>query len=172
MARPVFKWANQFEGLTEEILTSEMAELAKAGNAFFFAKLPTREVAQCTVLARAGFTVVDTSISFAWMGGGDDCPANVDVAAVRPERHAAVAEIAERCFRWSRFHLDPQLPAKLANLIKRRWVESYCQNRRGDALYIAMINGVVAGFLAVCVFIRYLFRVVLFFYFNSFVFNI
>lgn len=126
-----------------------MAELAKAGNAFFFAKLPTREVAQCVVLTRAGFTVVDTGISFAWMGGGDDCPANVDVAAVLPEQHAAVAEIAERCFHWSRFHLDPQLPAELANLIKRRWVESYCQSRRGDALYIAMINGAVTGFLAV-----------------------
>lgn len=149
MARPVFKLANRFEGLAEEKLAGEMAELAKEGNVFFYAKLPTCEVAYCMALARAGFTVVDTGISFAWAGGGEICPANINVAAVRPEQHDAVAEIAGRCFRWSRFHLDPQLPLELANLIKRRWVENYCRKQRGDAFYVGEIDGAIAGFLAV-----------------------
>lgn len=149
MSRPVFRWANRLEGLTEKKLPLEMAELAKSGKAFFFARLPSHEVAQCMTLGRVGFTVVDTGITFVWTGGSNVFTENVEVAAVRPEQHAAVAEIAGRCFHWSRFHLDPQLPAELANLIKCRWVESYCQNRRGDALYIGMINGAVAGFLAV-----------------------
>ncbi len=149
MARPVFKWTGQFGGTAEGRLSTEMTKLANGGDAFFFAKLPAYEVAQCMILARAGFAVVDTGISFAWAGGGESLSANVDVTVVRPEQHDAVAEIAERCFRWSRFHLDPQIPVALANLIKRRWVESYCRKQRGDILYVGEVGGSIAGFLAV-----------------------
>lgn len=136
--------------MLEGQLSAEMAKLANGGDAFFFAKLPTGNVAQSMILARVGFSVVDTGITFAWAGeDGGAPPAGVSVGLVRPEQHPAVADVAGRCFRWSRFHLDPQIPVELANLVKRRWIENYCLGRRGSALYAGEVDGATAGFLAV-----------------------
>lgn len=149
MGCQVFKWSSRVKGPGEEELACEMAELAQGGNAFFFAKLPTRDVVQCMALARAGFAVVDSAITLAWESGGGMIPADIKIAAIRPEQHDVVAEIAGSCFRWSRFHLDPHVPSELANLIKRKWIENYCKKVRGDALYVCEVDGGVAGFLAV-----------------------
>lgn len=149
MYRPVFKWVGQPQGTDDVSLEREMASLAKGGGAFFYAKLPTRNIAQCTVFERAGFGVVDTGVTFSWAGELQEKLADIDIGLAGAANHEAVAEIAERCFRWSRFHLDPHIPLELANLIKRRWIENYCQRRRGESLYVAQIDGNVAGFLAV-----------------------
>jgi dTDP-4-amino-4,6-dideoxy-D-galactose acyltransferase len=150
LERPVFKWTGQVTPAAEGQLSVEMAELAKRGDAFFFAKVPTTGVAQCIGLARAGFAVVDVSITFALAAEGGTRPPDVVVRAARSsEQHKAAADIAASCFRWSRFHLDPRIPVELANLIKRRWVENYCRGQRGEALYVGEIGGKVAGFLAV-----------------------
>lgn len=149
LARPVFKWTGQSEETAEGRLSAEMAELANGGDAFFFARVPTCDVSQCMLLARAGFSVVDAGVTFAWAGGGEAPSPDVSVGVARPEQHETVAEIAGRCFRWSRFHLDPRIPVELANLVKRRWVENYCRGQRGAALYVGEIGGAIAGFLAV-----------------------
>lgn len=150
LARPVFKWTGELGELREGRLSAEMAERAEGGDTFFFAKLPTSDVAQSMILARVGFSVVDTAITFNWAGEDrGTLPSGVAVGLARPEQHQAVADIATRCFRWSRFHLDPQIPTELANLVKRRWIESYCLGRRGSALYAAEVDGATVGFLAV-----------------------
>lgn len=148
LARPVFKLASP--QVSREPLSAEMAELSRQGDAFFYAKLPTSEVTTCMILSGAGFSVIDTGITFLWSGGKGAAPRmNISVGPVRPEQHHAVADIAARCFRWSRFHLDPRIPVKLANLVKRRWIENYCRGQRGAALYVGEIGDTIAGFLAV-----------------------
>jgi dTDP-4-amino-4,6-dideoxy-D-galactose acyltransferase len=149
LRRPTYRWKGQSEEIAEEGLSEEMADLANGGDAFFFARVPTDSVAKCTALTREGFSVVDTGVTFTWVGRGDSQPSAVSVGVARREQHEAVARIAERCFRWSRFHLDPRIPVELANLIKRRWIENYCRGQRGAALYVGEINKEVAGFLAV-----------------------
>ncbi len=149
LARPVFKWTGCTEGVAEGRLAAEMVELANGGDAFFFARMPTTDVSQCAAFSRAGFSVVDTGITFAWAGEVEAPQSDISVGVVRPEQHAAVTEIAGRCFRWSRFHLDPRIPVGLANLVKRRWIESYCRGHRGTVLYVGSVDDRVAGFLAV-----------------------
>jgi dTDP-4-amino-4,6-dideoxy-D-galactose acyltransferase len=150
LGQPAFKLAERSTSVSERRLSAEMAELAKQGNAFFFAKVPTTDVARCMELARAGFSVVDVGITFALAAEGGAPPPDVAVRVPSSaEQHEAVANIAGRCFRWSRFHLDPRIPVDRANLIKRRWAENYCRGQRGAGLYVGEVGGRVAGFLAV-----------------------
>ena len=147
MERPVFRFASSVGD--EATLAAEARELAKGGDAFFYAKLPTTDVAACLALGSAGFDIVDTGITFAWSAPGKPASNGVAVDLVSPAQHEAVATVAETSFRWSRFHLDPRIPPALANLIKRRWIENYLCGKRGSALYAAQVGGSVAGFLAV-----------------------
>ena len=133
----------------QQTLSAEMGRLSRGGPAFFYAKLPTSQVAVCLSLVRAGFFVVDTGITLAWAGSDNFRGSDIKVSVVRPDQHQAVADIAARCFRWSRFHLDPQIPADLASRVKRRWVENYCRGQRGSVLYVGETGASVAGFLAV-----------------------
>ena len=54
-------------------------------------------------------------------------------------------------FAYSRVHIDPHFPDECANRIERaegKWIRSYCETRRGDALFVAFALGRVAGLLA------------------------
>jgi ribosomal protein S18 acetylase RimI-like enzyme len=148
LGRPVYRLAGHAveSGAAVE---EEFARLAGAGSAFFYAKVPTADIATSLGLQRAGFGVIDTAITLAWTGALDNRNGSAEVVPARPGDGAAITHIAETCFVWSRFHLDPQIPDTAANLIKRRWIESYLSGKRGSALYAASVGGRVAGFLAV-----------------------
>ena len=125
-------------------------ELSRAGDGFYFVKLPVADVTAVKSYTAAGFFLVDTGITFE-MGassGDEESAPRIDVRLAGPVDHAAAQEIAATSFIYSRFHLDPLFPKDLANRIKREWIRSYCEGSRGDALLIAVIDGRVAGFLA------------------------
>jgi ribosomal protein S18 acetylase RimI-like enzyme len=149
LGKPVFKLAEGGEEPSQAQLEAQMEQLAAGRAAFFYAKVPTRQVGKATTLVRSGFAVVDTAITFAWRGSARDRPAAVTVTPAQPDQHGAVASIAGSAFRWSRFHLDPRISDEAANLVKRRWIENYLSGKRGAALYVAQADGAVAGFLAV-----------------------
>jgi dTDP-4-amino-4,6-dideoxy-D-galactose acyltransferase len=132
-------------------LQNEMALIAGTGNAFFFAKHETNLTSGSACLERAGFSVVDTNMTMEWCANklSPHATSDILIADALPEHHAKVKNIAQQCFRYSRFHLDPLFPANLANLIKRRWVESYCSGNRGAAIYLALAKNEPIGFLAV-----------------------
>ena len=73
---------------------------------------------------------------------------DVTVGDAAPEQKEAVLAIAGSAFRYSRFHLDPRVPAELANRIKRDWVANYFAKQRGDRLLVASRGGRPVGFLA------------------------
>lgn len=149
MCRSVYRWTGAGE-VDAAAVAREMASLANGGDAFFFAKTTPTDADRCRMLGAAGFAIVDTGITFAW--SGDTAltpPPAVIVGPARPSQHSAVADVAERSFRWSRFHLDTRIEPALANHVKRRWIENYCVGARGAGLYVAEVAGVVAGFLAV-----------------------
>ncbi len=148
LGRPVFRLAAP-PSEWSAVLASEMIELSGDGDAFFYAKLPTADVRACSVLINAGFAVVDTGITLSYSGSEVSAAPAVSVGIAGEEHHAAIVEIAATCFRWSRFHLDPQIAPGVADLIKRRWIENHVQGRRGSALYVAEIGDTVVGFLAV-----------------------
>jgi ribosomal protein S18 acetylase RimI-like enzyme len=101
-------------------------------------------------LTAQGFAVVDVNLTFARRR---DAPAasssGVVVEPAGPEQGEELLDIAGRCFRFSRFHLDPILPNELADRVKREWVQSYVDGNRGVELLAAVDNARPVGFLAV-----------------------
>ncbi len=150
MGRAVYRWLG-VTGATAGAAAAEMTRLAAGRDALFFAKTTTTDPEQCRTLEGAGFSIVDTGITLAWDADAvlAPPPGEIAVGPARPSQHVAIAEVAERSFRWSRFHLDTRIEPALANHVKRRWIENYCAGARGSALYAAEAGGIVAGFLAV-----------------------
>jgi len=118
---------------------------------FYYSKLPVRRTDLVHSFERAGFTVVDINVSL-------ECspvkmqisvPSRINIRDVTPEDTDALLAIAESCFLYSRFHMDPLIPQKLANAVKREWVANYCRGARGERLLVADCAGVPLGFLAI-----------------------
>ena len=122
---------------------SVSAALAEAGDGFFFAKSPVTAVASMKYFTDAGFFLVDTNITLEMPAVASVRTASsvISVFPVRPVDHDAVQKMAETSFIYSRFHLDPLFLNVLANRVKREWVRSYCEGRRGDKLFVAERGG-------------------------------
>lgn len=123
-----------------------------AGKSFVFAKLPPASVETAKDLCHAGFTLVDTSIVLEKAPGSscvNGANPDISVSLAAPGDFDAATDIAGSCFEFSRFHLDPLIPNRIADNIKREWVMSYCEGRRGTELLVAKTEGRVSGFLAV-----------------------
>lgn len=119
-------------------------------NAMYVAKIDTTAMHRVAALSALGFSVVDVQMTF----GATPCAVRpmandtVIVECAVPADHAPVLDVAGSCFRYSRFHLDPSIPDLLAHSVKRAWIASYLEKRRGDSLLVARVRGEVAGFLA------------------------
>lgn len=102
-----------------------------------------------SVLTRAGFTVVNLSLSLGRNLEPLEPPdAPVEVREADPDRDAAVVDIAERAFSKTRFHLDPAIPRKIADRIKRDWAQDSLNGKRGDGMLVAVRDDRAVGFLA------------------------
>ena len=112
-----------------------------------YAKIGVDDTEEVARLTATGFSVVDVNVTYAYGDGTWPEPSNVEVAA--PEHGDALIDIAGRCFRFSRFHLDPLIPNELADRVKREWIRSYVEGRRGSELLAAVDDGAPLGFLAV-----------------------
>ncbi|MDX6769796.1 MAG: GNAT family N-acetyltransferase [Elusimicrobiota bacterium] len=125
---------------------ADLSSLPAGG--FAYAKVPVSAVAEVSRLEAAGFRVVDVNMTFSRGRGGSPPPA-APVARVDASTAAAVLDIAGSCFRFSRFHLDPLVDDALAHRIKREWIRSFVEGRRGHSLWAVLDQGKPAGFLAV-----------------------
>lgn len=122
-------------------------------SAFYFAKVDSADVSVTKTLTAAGFFVADVNVTFAAVPSTVprvDLP-TMEVGALRPEATEDVLAIAHDSFRFTRFHLDPHVAPATANAIKREWIRSYAEGRRGDRLFVATVGGRPAGFLAALV---------------------
>lgn len=141
-------------GTSSAEIRASLLDHAEAGDAFVSVKIPTRDVAAVANATRAGFAVVDVNVTFDWLGGADGASSvspdrsDMDIGSAGAGDEAAVAEIAGRCFTFSRFHLDPAIGVERANEIKRQWARNASRGRAA-AVYVARSKNEVAGFLAV-----------------------
>lgn len=126
------------------------AEEGSSGPAFHWAKVVVEDVARVQRLAAAGFAVVDVNVTLT-LDPASACVArrSVEVERARREHAEALLDVAGSCFRYSRFHLDPKIPQEVADRVKREWVRSYLEGRRGVELLAAVEAGRPVGFLAV-----------------------
>jgi len=150
----VFKIDPLVNGYASSVLKDLLSQHAsRQSAAMYYTKVATDRVDVVRRLNEAEFYVVDVNITLrrdAKCSPVYPSPAvNVSIDEIRPNQHQAVLDIAETCFQFSRFHLDPFIPKKIANQIKRDWVLSYLRKQRGDRLFVALLNEQVVAFLAV-----------------------
>lgn len=122
---------------------------------FYYSRVGTDSIDAVRWLCASGFYVVDVNVTLTLTPVVLDSrspptpPSGVTICAIQPGHQEAVLNIAASCFRYTRFHLDPLIPQVVADRVKRRWIESYTRGERGEALYVAVADGKVSGFLAV-----------------------
>jgi ribosomal protein S18 acetylase RimI-like enzyme len=151
----VFKVSLSVESLSErdpKERVDTLIDYASGQPVFFYTKISTTCVDQVEAMTSIGFNVVDVNVTF------EKKPVDIiqqktsTVFKIRdclPAEYEAVLDVAASCFKYSRFHLDPHVPNELANAIKRTWIESYTQKKRGERLLVCLIDGKPVGFLAV-----------------------
>jgi ribosomal protein S18 acetylase RimI-like enzyme len=124
---------------------------AQQRGGFYFAKLGSLDLERVAALGEAGFRVVETNLAFAApmeRSRGDDVAHGIAFERFEPRWRDAVLAIAASCFRYSRFHVDPAFPRPVADHVKREWIRSYVEGRRGDCLLVAHDRGTPVGFAA------------------------
>jgi dTDP-4-amino-4,6-dideoxy-D-galactose acyltransferase len=138
--------------ISPKTISRALLERSQGSSAFFYAKIPTTDVSTATALCSIGFYVVEANLTLerepepASASAGDRM---IEVREAESLHQEAILEIANTCFVYSRFHLDPRIPNTAANAIKRAWIHSYVQKQRGEQLLAAEMEGSPAGFLAI-----------------------
>lgn len=124
----------------------DAASLARlAGSASFaYAKVAAADVQVVRQLVANGFYPVDVAVTFE---GAAAQGSTGSARFAQPADREAVTRIAATTFRYSRFHLDPQIDSRIANAIKAQWAGNYFDGRRGDGMIVAEADGAVVGFL-------------------------
>lgn len=123
---------------------------------FAYGQADSQDVASAFRLQEFGFRLIDTNVQLS-------CP--IDRVPIEPKTQSTLADeqyfirfakasdetqvgnIAENSFQLTRFHLDPQVPNKIANQIKRRWAENFFTGERGDKMVVAEYQEQIVGFL-------------------------
>lgn len=153
--RPVYRMAfvgATRRGVNHHLVRGALAHEVGNGPAFVYAKVATEEPASLAALTQAGFRVVDVNLTLERAPDAGLAPAEPPGVEIRPAQAAdkgAVLKVAASSFVYSRFHLDPAVPSRLANAVKRGWVANYFSRKRGEELLVALLNRRPVGFLAV-----------------------
>lgn len=134
---PVWRVVTESDGLS-------LSTLQQTSPVFAYAKLDVRQVADLASLTDAGFRVVDTALTFTGTVEGET---GSHARFAIPTDRAQVEHIAGSAFRYSRFHLDPLVPAGLADAIKSSWAGNFFEGKRGDAMVVVEREKRVVGFL-------------------------
>lgn len=141
------------ERLGREAFTVEADDdpgIAPASPSFMQTRVPAADVQRVADLERAGWSVVDVTVTMARDPGTLDGPAGWTVSAARDTDREALLTIAEHDYTVSRFHLDPLIPDAVAGQIKRDWLAACLDGERGNGVLTASDQGgSPAGFLAV-----------------------
>ena len=133
-------------------VTQIVDHMCLSSPAMYFTKIPTYQVETTRKLNALGFEVVDVNVTFKRKPTPTENLVSDSIQLIvdgSSDHRGSILEIAETAFVYSRFHLDPNISNKIANTIKRRWIESYIDGVRGERLMLAMVDEKPAGFLAV-----------------------
>lgn len=142
LSKQIGKRAFRAEG---ELADEEIDRLPKGS--FAYAKVNSENIALVRRYSKLGFYVADCAVQ---LRQEQTLPAQesktFQVRKATAGDEESVTEIAGQAFRYSRFHLDPGFTREVADRVKREWVRNFFRGQRGDALWVATIEGKVAGF--------------------------
>src|SRR5262249_44942979 len=131
------------------ILDDDELTLPKLEAGFYTARISTSAINDLRFLMKNGFYVVDVNVTLDHEIAKNQVRSknkSVVIRTATPSDKSPVKEIAFTAFRYSRFHLDPQIPKPIANKVKKDWVENCLDKKRGNQVYVAAMDGFVAGF--------------------------
>lgn len=112
-----------------------------------YSRVPTEDVEICNYLVARDFRIVDTTITFEARNAISSSATAAKVRFATPDDRDAVMDVARRGFRYSRFHLDPNIPTATADAIKAAWAGNYFAGARGEFMVVSESGGRIAGFL-------------------------
>lgn len=137
------------ERMGRPVITIEAGDAPDAGAAAFLqTRVPATDVARVTALERAGWSVVDVTVTLSRSPGIEPGAGAWRVEPAADRDRDALLAIAHDDYDVSRFHLDPQVPDDVARRIKRDWIAACLDGERGDGVLVAAGDDGPAGFLA------------------------
>lgn len=133
---------------TGDVATTVRRLRDESSHGFVYGRVGSMDTKTLNALEAIGFRVVDVNVTFEislldLASPRDDG----SVRWARGEDEAVVSSLATGCFKWSRFHLDPQIERSLADNSRGAWVNNFFQGRRGTGMAVAEVGGAVVGFL-------------------------
>lgn len=139
------------ERVDADFVKSQIRHHSAGGPGFFFIKEATFNVQPTMQFVRSGFSIVDVNVTLdldKTARSPMPITADIGISAAAPADFSDIEDLADRCFLYSRFHLDPRMSSQQANAIKRSWAANACRGR-APIVYAARVQGRLAGFLAV-----------------------
>lgn len=124
-------------------------DAAAPKSAFLQTRVPAADVERVGGLERAGWSVVDVTVTLAREPGVEPRAGVWSIGAPAAGDRDGLLGIARDDYDVSRFHLDPQIPDTMAGRIKRDWLAACLDGERGDRVLVAAGDDGPAGFLAV-----------------------
>lgn len=126
----------------------ELPDGVAGRRAFVQAKVGVGDLIRVARLERIGFRLIDTNVIFDRAPSPPlDVVGRVAVRPATPADREPIVALAGRAFRFSRFHLDPDVPRETAHRIKSHWVANYWAGTRGEHMLVAEEKGRPIGFL-------------------------
>lgn len=123
--------------------------LAVAAPAFLQTRVPADDVLRVAALERAGWSVVDVTVTLQREPDPAAGADSWDVGLAREDERGPLLDIAAGDYDVSRFHRDPAIPDAVARRIKRDWLAACLEGTRGDGVLVARNADGPAGFLAI-----------------------
>lgn len=142
-----------FLNKSEKILLESLNELCNQylqEDLFVYVKVKTNLIHQINKIESLGFRLIDTNITFSRSSNlgykevvGDD----IFIKFAKSSYKHSIGEIAFNNFKFSRFHLDPNIKKSQADNLKKYWVENFFSGHRGHYMITALCKNKPIGFL-------------------------
>ena len=130
-------------------ITPDMFRIGPDG--FAYAKVACADITSIKALEKSGFNLIETNTQFDRSNTEPwpevELPSYHSTRFAEPADVAAVEKVAATSFVYTRFHLDPMIPDKMANDIKSHWAGNFFTGTRGDWMVVLIFHGKVVGFL-------------------------
>jgi ribosomal protein S18 acetylase RimI-like enzyme len=114
---------------------------------FLWSKIPVKNIRRLGIYQKKGFFIIDTNIHLESTSIISQFKNNEKVRFAEPKDEHAIRQIAKGSFKFSRFHLDTQIPTFIANKIKEEWAANYFKGERGKWMIVIEHEKKIEGFL-------------------------
>lgn len=138
-------WLSQQIGKPAYCLQDDELRDLPPAPCFCYAKVDEANAQLGKSLESVGFVKVETLVTY-YKQGSKDGAIDPRLRQAEPGDIAEVKKIANRSFRYSRFHSDSNFDPTVANRIKESWVTNFFEGKRGHRMLVTEETQGLAGF--------------------------